>query len=72
MASISSSPPRTFAKSGFVKIDAAEKIEEEGIPTYKSEDYYPAHIGDIFKSRYQLVSKLGFGGKSTAWLCRDL
>lgn len=49
-----------------------EKVEEEDVPNYKSEDYYPAHIGDMFGTRYQIVSKLGFGMKSTVWLCRDL
>ncbi|KAF2456099.1 protein kinase [Lineolata rhizophorae] len=66
------SPPRKFAESGFVQLNVAEKIEEEDIPGYNPEDYYPARIGDVFESRYQLVSKLGFGVNSTVWLCRDL
>ncbi|KAL4886613.1 protein kinase [Aspergillus karnatakaensis] len=33
--------------------------------------YYPVHPGDVFHSRYQVVSKLGYGTSSTVWLCRD-
>ena len=29
-------------------------------------------MGEVFQSRYQVVGKLGYGGYSTAWLCRDL
>lgn len=29
-------------------------------------------LGDILKSRFQVVAKLGFGTSSTIWLCRDL
>lgn len=64
--------PLTFPKSGFDSIDVSEKIEEETLPTYKAEKYYPAQIGDIFKDRYQIVGKLGYGVTSTVWLCRDL
>lgn len=47
-------------------------IEEETLPGYIAERYYPVHIGQIFNSRYQVVTKLGFGATSTIWLCRDL
>ncbi|KAJ5352583.1 hypothetical protein N7452_001557 [Penicillium brevicompactum] len=65
-------PPRKFPTTGFVKIDPVEKIEEESLPFYDAEKYYPARIGEVFASRYQVVSKLGYGMSSTAWLCRDL
>ena len=64
--------PRKYAVSGFVKLNVTEKVEEENVPNYKPENYYPVHIGDIFSSRYQVVSKLGFGVNSTVWLCRDI
>jgi hypothetical protein len=64
--------PRQFAASGFVKVDPMTKIEEEELPSYVAEKYYPVYIGEIFASRYQVVSKLGYGTSSTAWLCRDL
>lgn len=66
------SPPRIFPTTGFVTINATEKIEEEEVPSYNPEDCYPVYIGEVFRSRYQIMSKLGFGTNSTAWLCRDL
>ena len=53
-------------------LPADERIEEEKIIGYKAERFYPVHLGEVFKSRYQVVAKLGFGGSSTVWLCRDL
>ncbi|KAI1913030.1 hypothetical protein LOZ61_003007 [Ophidiomyces ophidiicola] len=47
-------------------------LEEEKLPFYEPEQYYPAHIGELFQSRYRIVGKLGYGAYSTAWLCRDL
>ena len=61
-----------FPTLGFVKIDLAKKIEEERLPSYVAEKYYPVSIGEIFASRYQVISKLGYGMSSTTWLCRDL
>ncbi|EEH08477.1 protein kinase [Histoplasma capsulatum G186AR] len=48
------------------------KLEEEELPDYNSEDFYPVRLGDVFKSRYQVIAKLGFGVGSSVWLCRDL
>ena len=72
MATTPRSPPRKFPTSGFVTLDTTKNIEEEDIPSYIPEDYYPVYIGEVFKSRYQVVTKLGFGVNSTVWLCRDL
>ena len=66
------SPCRTFPTSGYVTLNATEKIEEEKILAYNAEDYYPVYIGEKFNSRYQIVAKLGFGVNSTVWLSRDL
>ncbi|KAJ5729145.1 uncharacterized protein N7483_003653 [Penicillium malachiteum] len=65
-------PPRQFPTSGFVKVDPAEKVEEETLPFYVADKYYPVIMGEVFASRYQVVSKLGYGTSSTTWLCRDL
>ncbi|PYI05561.1 kinase-like protein [Aspergillus sclerotiicarbonarius CBS 121057] len=65
-------PPRQFPTSGYVSLNPLEKIEEESLPLYKPENYYPVSIGEVFGSRYQVVSKLGYGTSSTVWLCRDL
>lgn len=72
MASTSHSPPRRFPSSGFVALDPKLKVEEEELPSYVPEDFYPVTIGEVFVERYQLVTKLGFGMSSTVWLCRDL
>ncbi|GKZ40109.1 hypothetical protein AbraIFM66950_002391, partial [Aspergillus brasiliensis] len=71
MASSQSAPPRQ-SPLGYVKVDPLQIIEEEQLPLYKPENYYPVHIGEVFLSRYQVVSKLGYGTSSTVWLCRDL
>ena len=63
---------RSFPESGFVEIDAARKIEEETVPTYEADRFYPVRIGEVFNSRYQVLGKLGYGATSTVWLCRDL
>ncbi|KAI9806285.1 MAG: hypothetical protein M1825_006400 [Sarcosagium campestre] len=34
--------------------------------------FYPVRIGEVFQSRYQVLGKLGYGSRSTAWLCCDL
>ncbi|KAJ5223776.1 kinase domain-containing protein [Penicillium chermesinum] len=72
MSSLHPLPSRRFPTSGFVKLDLSQKIEEEKLPGYVAEDYFPVYIGEVFASRYQVVSKLGYGMSSTAWLCRDL
>lgn len=64
--------PREFPSSGFNVLDRLVEIEEETLPTYQSEKYYPVHIGDVFEDRYQVVGKLGYGVTSTVWLGRDL
>lgn len=72
MCSVASNSPRRFPNSGFVKLDPKKKIEEEEVPLYDPRDFYPVYLGEVFASRYQVVSKLGFGTSSTVWLCRDL
>ncbi|OJJ36353.1 hypothetical protein ASPWEDRAFT_108523 [Aspergillus wentii DTO 134E9] len=66
------SQPRVFPRSGFEILDSSERFEEEFFPSYAKECYYPVHIGEVFNSQYQVVTKLGFGSSSTVWLCRDL
>lgn len=64
----------TIATHGgdFPKLPLGVKIEEETVPDYKEERFYPVRLGDIFHSRYKVLAKLGFGTASTVWLCRDL
>lgn len=47
-------------------------IEEETLPHYEHSRYYPVHVGQLFKARYQVVVKLGYGAYSISWLCQDL
>ncbi|KXX77730.1 Serine/threonine-protein kinase SRPK [Madurella mycetomatis] len=61
-----------YPTQGFETIPLATKIEEENIPNYKAENFYPVQLGEVFEARYQAVAKLGFGTESTVWLCRDL
>ncbi|KAI1110818.1 serine threonine protein kinase, CMGC group [Nemania sp. NC0429] len=61
-----------FSNSNFAQIPEDQKIEEERLPDYLASRYYPAHIGEVLKDRYQIVGKLGFGASSTVWLARDL
>uniref|UniRef100_A0A8H7K8Z4 Protein kinase domain-containing protein n=1 Tax=Bionectria ochroleuca TaxID=29856 RepID=A0A8H7K8Z4_BIOOC len=50
---------------------SSSPVEEETVPTYEPQRFYPAKLGEVFDSRYTVVSKLGFGTNSTIWLCRD-
>jgi hypothetical protein len=51
---------------------ADKPFEEECLPDYEPEQFYPVSIGDTVKSRYHVIGKLGFGANSTVWFCRDL
>lgn len=66
------SEPRCFPSSGWDKIDPSLPVEEESIPSYRPENFYPARIGEVFNHRYQVVGKLGCGSSATVWLCREL
>ncbi|EFE37918.1 hypothetical protein TRV_07408 [Trichophyton verrucosum HKI 0517] len=63
--------PLSFPSSGFDLVDKTRNIEEETLPTYTPEKYYPVHLGQVFQGRYQVVGKVGYGGSSTVWLARD-
>lgn len=64
--------PRQFPSSGFKLLDQSVKLEEETLPTYEPEKYYPVNQGEIFKDRYQALAKIGYGVTSTVWLAKDL
>jgi serine/threonine-protein kinase SRPK3 len=66
------SAPRRFPTSGFWPLDHVEKLEEENWDWYSPQMFYPAKIGEVLTSRYQILGKLGYGAHSTAWLGRDL
>jgi len=39
---------------------------------YQPGGYHPVHLGDVYRERYRVINKLGFGTYSTVWLARDL
>jgi serine/threonine-protein kinase SRPK3 len=43
----------------------------EDLEVYEAGGYHPIHLGDLLGDRYQVIHKLGHGGFSTVWLCRD-
>ena len=53
-------------------LDKNIPVEEEKTPYYDPKRFYPARIGEIVGTRYQLATKLGYGTSSTVWLARDL
>ncbi|GLA26017.1 hypothetical protein AnigIFM63326_002811 [Aspergillus niger] len=72
MASTPMVQPRVLPTSGFELLNSIEHFEEESLPDYLKERYYPVSLGEVLNSRYQVITKLGFGASSTVWLCRDL
>ncbi|KAL4914955.1 kinase-like domain-containing protein [Aspergillus aurantiobrunneus] len=66
------SPPMCFPTSGFETVHPSEVLDEERFEQFKQGQYYPANIGKVISSKYQVIGKLGFGTTSTVWLARDL
>ncbi|KAF2171905.1 hypothetical protein M409DRAFT_63446 [Zasmidium cellare ATCC 36951] len=64
--------PLIFPQKPFAQIASSERIEEETFRDYVASRYYPTHIGEVLRDRYQVVGKLGYGASSTVWLARDL
>ncbi|KAH8820111.1 kinase-like domain-containing protein [Xylogone sp. PMI_703] len=52
-------------------VPSTKLIEEETLLHYKPSLFFPVRFGQIFNDRYKVEAKLGFGGSSTVWLCRD-
>lgn len=63
---------RSFPADGFGHASLQDKFEEEKVPDYHAERFYPVRLGEIYNERYQVLAKLGFGTTSTVWLSRDL
>ncbi|KAI1954043.1 hypothetical protein LOZ57_000388 [Ophidiomyces ophidiicola] len=61
----SSRIPGTYPTTGFELIENPKLLDEETLPSYYPEKYYPAHLGEILGERYQILGKLGFGTTST-------
>jgi hypothetical protein len=68
----SPSPPRELPTTVPETVADDVLIEEEAFSWFDPDNWYPVKIGDVLDAQYQVLLKLGFGGCSTAWLCRDL
>ncbi|KDQ06509.1 hypothetical protein BOTBODRAFT_121406 [Botryobasidium botryosum FD-172 SS1] len=44
---------------------------EEPLVEYRPGGYHPINVGDLFKRRYRVIRKLGWGNASTIWLAED-
>ncbi|EXJ96109.1 CMGC/SRPK protein kinase [Capronia coronata CBS 617.96] len=53
-------------------ISGLKVIEEETLPRYNAESFYPARLGEVLNDRYKLLVKLGYGMTATVWLAHDL
>jgi hypothetical protein len=53
-------------------ISSAKLIEEETLPKYNPNNFYPAKLGEILHDRYKIIAKLGYGMTATVWLAKDL
>lgn len=43
----------------------------ERVFDYEAGGHHPVHLNDILHERYKVIHKLGHGGYSIVWLCRD-
>ncbi|KAI1951440.1 hypothetical protein LOZ12_005829 [Ophidiomyces ophidiicola] len=64
--------PQLPTSARYDLIDSSILLEEESIPNYRPQRFFPVEIGLIFNDRYRVVGKLGYGASSTVWLCWDL
>ncbi|KAA1478286.1 kinase-like protein [Dentipellis sp. KUC8613] len=53
-------------------LSSSAPIEEERFSWYTPARFHPVKLGDVFRERYVVLAKMGYGSCSTAWLCRDL
>ncbi|KAF1355821.1 non-specific serine/threonine protein kinase [Lizonia empirigonia] len=54
------------------KMNASELFEEERLPWYSHDQFYPVRTGEVLDSSFKVIGKLGYGAYSTVWLCRDI
>ncbi|KIX07001.1 uncharacterized protein Z518_04977 [Rhinocladiella mackenziei CBS 650.93] len=53
-------------------VSGYKQIEEETLPKYNADHFYPVRLGDVLNDRYKILVKLGFGMTATVWLAKDL
>lgn len=49
----------------------SSESDEEESNSYKPGGYHPVQAGQVYKSRFQVLEKLGWGHFSTVWKCLD-
>ena len=54
-----------------VEVTGSSNIEE-GRDAYHPGGFHPVYIGDVYASKYEVMSKIGYGRYSTVWLVKDL
>lgn len=65
--------PLNFPTTGVEIIPPSHLLEEEHYDEFKTGNYCPVKIGDVYAGgKYQVLGKLGFGSTSTVWLARNL
>jgi hypothetical protein len=47
-------------------------FEEEQLPWYNQDQFYPVRVGEILENKYKVIGKLDYGAQSTVWLCRNV
>lgn len=49
-----------------------DSLEMEKLVSYQPGGHHPIHLGDeLYNGRFRVIHKLGYGGSSIVWLCRD-
>jgi serine/threonine protein kinase len=67
-----SSTKGRFKSTHTTGMEPSQPFEEERLPWYSADQFYPVRIGEMFESKYKVVGKLGYGAYSTVWLCRNV
>lgn len=66
------SPPRQLPTADAEVYGDDVLLEEQTLSWFHPDKWCPIRIGEVIRSRFQVLVKLGFGSVSTVWLCRDL
>ena len=53
-----------FSSNRSAHVSHTSLIEEELLPYYNANDFYPFKPGALFNTKYRIVEKLGFGRAS--------
>lgn len=47
-------------------------IDAERLESYKGGAFFPVHLGELYRNRYRIMLKIGYGSYSTVWFAVDL